>query len=118
VLLTTDAHLADAVLHAKSSGLKVTLFLAFCDYLFQVQVVGLQTTSSIHLTKNKWSPSGAEVAHRRSQFEYPSDKTVTGAGTTSPQEWDIAASCWVNGWCSRSQWRSSDGLLETQRSQL
>jgi len=48
--MTTDAHLAGAVLHAKSSGLKVALFLAFCDYLFQVQVAGLQITCSIHLT--------------------------------------------------------------------
>ena len=50
MLLTTDADLAGAVLHAKSSGLKVAHFLAFCDYLFQVQVAGLQITCSIHLT--------------------------------------------------------------------
>jgi hypothetical protein len=38
VLLTTDADLAGAVLHAKSSGLKVTLFCAFCDYLFNCRL--------------------------------------------------------------------------------
>lgn len=64
--------------------------------------------------QNKYSPSGAEVAHWRSQFEHWSDKTVTGAGTTTSQhEWDITGSCWFSGRCSRSQWCSSDGLLET-----
>jgi hypothetical protein len=38
---------------------------------------------------------------------------VTRVGSTSQQEWDIAGSYWIDCRCSCSQWRSSDGLLET-----
>ena len=116
MLLTTDADLAGAVLHAKSSGLKVAHFLAFCDYLFQVQVAGLQITCSIHLTITNVHLQVLKLHIEDPSLNTEVTKPSQELALPPPQEWDIAASFWVNGCCSRSQWRSSDGLLETQRS--
>ena len=77
--------------------------------IYSIASYRLGVTCSSHLTK-------LNVHHQvlKLHIEDPGLNTeVTRVGSTSQQEWDIAGSYWIDCRCSCSQWRSSDGLLET-----
>jgi hypothetical protein len=91
VLLTTDADLVGAVLHAKPSGLKVGSPCSFLFFVLLHSVTAYWITSCLRDPPDQSAPPPAfEVAYRRSWRGHRSGETISGAGTTAPHERPVA----------------------------